>query len=126
MNVSLPSRRRAEIDAKLRSLDAELCHWKKLTEREDLGLRRHHSQVRRLAAVFDGLTESARKNVEALSAESAIVLERAESVENDILAVHAIWEVFRSKLVLREDAMFRNMLAACDDLTWECYGPAMM
>jgi hypothetical protein len=48
-----------------------------------------------------------------------------ESWENEILAAHAIWEVFRSKLVLREDALFAKKLAACDDLAWECYGPAL-
>ena len=26
--------------------------------------------------------------------------------------------------MIREDAFFRDVLAACDDLAWECYGPA--
>lgn len=125
MNAALLRRRRVEIDAKLRSLDAELAHWKDITVDENRGLRRHHSQVRRLAAVFEGLTESVKQSVGALPANSAAVLENAESWENQILAAHSIWEVFRSKLVLREDELFRKVLAACDDLAWECYGPAM-
>jgi hypothetical protein len=125
MNLALPERRRAEIAAKLNSLDAELDHWKQLTEKENLGLRRHHSQVRRLAAVFDGLTESVKRSLGALPAGLTTMLSDAEPLEKQILAAHSIWEVFRSKLVLREDDLFRNVLAACDDLSWECYGPAM-
>lgn len=125
MNPALPRRRLAAIDAKLRGLNAELDHWKQLTEEENRGLRRHHSQVRRLALVFDGLTESVRQSIQALPAGPTAVLDNAESWENQILAAHSIWEVFRSKLVLRADELFRDVLAACDDLTWECYGPAM-
>jgi hypothetical protein len=125
MSATLPRRRYAEISAKLLSLNAELKHWKNLTEEENRGLRRHHSQVRRLAAAFDGLTESVKTAIEALLPGSTdAVFDNAESWENQILAAHSIWEVFRSKLVLREDELFRNVLAACDDLAWECYGPA--
>ena len=124
MSAGLNQRRRAEIDAKVKSLDKELGHWKDLTDREGLGLRRHHTQVRRVAAVLDGLTESVRQVLDGLPAD-AVVLDQATSLENSILAAHSIWEVFRAKLVLREDGLFRDILAACDDLAWECYGPAM-
>jgi hypothetical protein len=124
MSAGLNQRRRAELKAKMESLDKELEHWKKLTDHETLGLRRHYSQVRRLGAVLDGLIESVRKDLRELPAE-ANVLDKAVSLETSILAAHSIWEVFRTKLVLREDEMFRGVLAACDDLAWECYGPAM-
>jgi hypothetical protein len=124
MNAGLNQRRRAEIEAKVKSLYVELEHWKALTERESLGLRRHYTQVRRLAAVLEGLVESVRKDLRQMPAE-AIVLDKAMALENGILAAHSIWEVFRTKFVLREDKLFRGMLAACDDLAWECYGPAM-
>ncbi|UPK11137.1 hypothetical protein IVA93_33995 [Bradyrhizobium sp. 155] len=124
MSAGLNQRRRAEIDAKVESLDKELAHWKALTECEGLGLRRHHTQVGRVAEVLDGLTESVRQVLARLP-EGANVLDQASSLENSILAAHSIWEVFRAKLVLREDAIFRGVLAACDDLAWECYGPAM-
>lgn len=125
MTATLSQRRRTEINAKLQSLDKELEHWKKITEEENRGLRRHHSQVRRLAATFKGLTESVSQSIQALPADAATVFANAKSWEDQILAAHSIWEVFRSKLVLREDELFRNYLAACDDLAWECYGPAM-
>jgi hypothetical protein len=124
MSASLNQRRRAEIEAKVKSLDEELTHWKQLTEDAGLGLRRHHSQVRRLATVLDGLTETVRKDLGDLPA-AAFVLDKAASLESNILAAHAIWEVFRAKFVLREDTLFRGVLAACDDLAWECYSPAM-
>ncbi|WP_244423304.1 hypothetical protein [Bradyrhizobium sp. ORS 375] len=108
----------------MKSLDKEFEHWKRLTDDEGLGLRRHYSQVRRLETVLNELTASVRKDLGDLPPQSA-VLDRAVSLENRILAAHSIWEVFRTKLVLREDGMFRGVLAACDDLAWECYGPAV-
>jgi hypothetical protein len=125
MNSILPRRRFAEIKAKLQSLQKEIEHWEKLTNSENRGLRRHYSQVRRLGMVFDGLTESVDKEITLVPPDSESVLEKAASWENVILAAHSIWEVFRSKLILREDELFRNVLAACDDLAWACYRPAM-
>jgi hypothetical protein len=125
MSLGLNQRRRTEINAKVKSLQAELDHWEGLTKQENRGLRRHYSQIRRIAAVLQGLTESVNSAIGSLSAEPTAVLDQAISLESEILAAHAIWEVFRSKFVLREDEMFRDILAACDDLAWECYGPAM-
>jgi hypothetical protein len=41
MSAGLNQRRRAEIEAKVKSLEKELEHWKHLTDDEGLGLRRH-------------------------------------------------------------------------------------
>ncbi|MEO8449263.1 MAG: hypothetical protein ABI647_05700 [Gemmatimonadota bacterium] len=125
MTRTLVTRRRSEIDTKLASLDREFEHWKAVTEQPDRGLRRHHSQVRRLTATIDGLLDDLRKTLAGLPKDSPTVLKDGESWENEILAAHSIWEVFRSKLVLREDDLFRTALAACDDLAWECYAPAL-
>lgn len=124
MSASLVSRRLNEVRAKIQSLDDELDYWKKLTEQENRGLRRHHSQVLRISTVLDGLTEPVRRTVKSVRP-TAVILDDVESWENEILAAHSIWEVFRSKLVLREDELFRSVLSACDDLLWSCYGPAM-
>jgi hypothetical protein len=123
--AALPTRRREELDAKLKSLALELGHWMTLTDSEKTGLRRHHSQVRRLAAALEGLLEKTRGEVDGLAAGSPAVLDHAVTWENDILAAHSIWEIFRSKLVLRQDEWFRTRLAAADDLAWECYRPAL-
>ena len=42
-----------------------------------------------------------------------------------ILTAYSAWDVFRAKLALRQDPFFGDLLAACDDLLWECYEPAM-
>lgn len=123
MSSSLSTRRLFEVRAKLNSLDAELRHWKELTQDEQRGLRRHHSQVMRIATVLEALTGQVR--LEMSGAPEDQVLDNVEEWENQILAAHAIWEIFRAKLVLREDELFRNILFACDDLLWACYGPAM-
>src|SRR5271157_32705 len=120
--MGLIERRRAEVDAKLASLANEFQHWKDITTVEG-GLGRHNSQVRRLAATIDGALDPLRATLKSKSATD--VLAEGESWENEILAAHSIWEVFRSKLVLREDALFVKKLNACDDLAWECYSPAL-
>jgi len=117
-------RRYAEIGAKLRSLDQELDDWSKLTDQEALGMRRHHSQVRLLKATLQGLLEPVAAAVKAAAADAS-VLDQGVSWENEILAAHSIWEVFRAKLLLRTSEMFRTHLAACDDLAWACYQPAL-
>lgn len=122
--MSLIRRRRAEIDAKLASLGAEFEYWRKITLAEG-GLGRHNSQVRRLAATIDGALATLRATLKELPGDSERVLDEGEEWENEILAAHSIWEVFRSKLVLRHNQLFADKLAACDDLAWECYSPAL-
>jgi hypothetical protein len=122
--MGLIERRRTELKAKLASLSNEFEHWKDITKAEG-GLGRHHSQVRRVSATIDGALDPLRKTLNELAANAPDVLANGESWENEILAAHSIWEVFRSKLVLREDALFVKKLAACDDLAWECYSPAL-
>jgi len=116
-------RRLAELRAKLNSLRAELDAWRDLTDKRP-ELKRHHSQIRLLDAMLTALLAPVRKAVDATTA-AASVLERGTAWENDILAAHSIWEVFRSKYVLRQNETFRDYLAACDDLAWACYSPAL-
>lgn len=122
--MSLIERRRAEVDAKLDSLSNEFAYWKAITTAEG-GLGRHNSQVRRLAATIEGALAPLRETLQKPPKNAPDVLADGESWENQILAAHSIWEVFRSKLVLRQNQLFMNKLAACDDLAWECYSPAL-
>jgi hypothetical protein len=124
MTAELDRRRRVELVCKAESLRRELEHWKTLTDDERRGMRRHNSQVQRLASVLDGLMESVRNYLDGLPAQQSVI-DKATSQEERLLAAHSIWEVFRSKLVLREDDLFRVALVACDDLAWECYKPAV-
>jgi hypothetical protein len=119
--MSLIERRRAEIAAKLGSLDCEFQHWKDVTTAPGLG--RQQSQVRRITATLEGALEPLRETLAQLSVDSEEVLSNGEAWEKEILAAHSVWEVFRSKLLLRQDDLFKDKLAACDDLAWECYSP---
>lgn len=122
--MGLVERRRTEIDAKLESLVDEFEHWKAITTGAG-GLGRHNSQVRRVAAMINGALDPLRNRLKNLAPNAFDVLSEGESWEDEILAAHSIWEVFRSKLVLREDALFSKKLSACDDLAFECYSPAV-
>ena len=120
---AIPERRLAELRAKLGSLRAELDSWSDLTDRRP-ELKRHHSQIRLLDATLTALIAPVSEAINSKNA-AAVVLERATDWENDLLGAHSIWEVFRSKYVLRQNDTFRDYLAACDDLAWACYSPAL-
>jgi hypothetical protein len=124
MTLPLHLRRRAEIQAKLSSLETELAAWSTLTGQGTMGLGRHRSQVRALVHTLGGLLEHVKAAVDGAPADASL-FDQVVAWEKDILAAHSIWEVFRSKLVLRQSEHFRASLAACDDLAWACYGPAL-
>jgi hypothetical protein len=121
----LAERRRTSIVAKIASLREELDDWKKLTEDAGSGMGRHNTQVRRLDAALSSMLEPLGQEVGQPAPDSSGILAAAEGWEKEILAAHSIWEVFRSKLVVRQNATFAVPLAACDDLAWSCYEPAM-
>lgn len=116
-------RRLAELRSKLSSLRIELDAWKKLTD-DSPPLKRHQSQIRLLDATLTALLMPVDQALAAQPGE-ADIFEKGVGWENDILAAHSIWEVFRAKYVLRQNEIFRDYLAACDDLAWECYAPAL-
>ena len=101
-------RRHAEIAAKLQSLRVELDAWRKLTD-EQPALKRHQSQIRLLDAMLSGLLEPVAAAVKQKPVE-ATVLDDGVEWESEILAAHSIWEVFRSKYVLRQNELFRDAL----------------
>lgn len=116
-------RRLAELRAKLTSLRNELDDWRKLTE-DSLPLRRHFKQIRLLDATLTSMLASTTKAL-GQQAEDETVFANGIDWENELLAAHSIWEVFRSKYVLRQNDTFRDYLAACDDVAWACYEPAL-
>jgi hypothetical protein len=120
MPSSLLHRRHAEILARLGSLDSEFEHWRQRTLTGALG--RHHSQVRRITTVLGGLLDQVRADLPVTP--DLPLLAQGRRTESAILAAHTLWEFFRSKLLLRESALFQKPLAACDDLAWACYRPA--
>jgi len=123
MTLTLPARRKFELQAKLKSLRSEIQGW--VTRTESDPLRRHHSQVRRIDATLNGLLDSMEKSQQWTQPSDEIVLAKASAWEIRILLAHSIWEVFRSKLGLRSEKFFGDKLAAWDDLAWACYEPAL-
>ena len=121
--MTLADRRHLELRAKLANLDDDLKAWQGRTANEPM--RRHYSQVGRIARTLDGLLESMTTSAGWKAPTEQLVLEKAAEWERRVLTAHAIWEVFRSKLAQRLEPRFQDRLAACDDLAWACYEPAM-
>ena len=46
-------------------------------------------------------------------------------MEKRLLAVHSVWDYFRSKLVLRQQEPFATFLKAADAFAWACYLPVL-
>jgi hypothetical protein len=112
-------RKRAELELKLNGLADEFTYWKARTK-EGSALEKHNSQVTRLTRQ---LARVHAKLAEQVKAEGFDVLDEARSTETDVLAVHRIWDFFRSKLSQRDSESLHEFLAAADDLAWACYQP---
>lgn len=119
----LTARRKRELDVKLASLRGELESWEQRTEVPPM--RRHRSQVRRLKCTVLALLDAMAASDAWKQSAEEVILAKAASWEKRLLTAHAIWEVFRSKLLQRSDDRFRQRLIAYDDLAWVCYEPAM-
>ena len=122
--VTLPKLRRSELNARLAGIETELDYWKQQTQ-PGARFERHCSQVQRLATVVGEPITGLRRELEKIVDDQEL-LAQAEQLEKNVLALHSIWEVFRSKLLLREDELLKTVLPAFDDLAWACYQPAML
>jgi len=118
--ANLLERRVAQARIRAGALQAELDAWRaRSAPGQPLAL--HHSQVRRIAAVVEGLLE---RVTDALAADTAGGLTRIRGYEERLLTAHTLWDFFRSKLAQRLDPSLREHLRLCDDLAWQCYAPA--
>jgi hypothetical protein len=117
-------RKRAELQAKLDALPRELETWRSLSADETSRLARHHTQIRRLAAQVEGLQETIADDVRRLTADEEL-LQKTATIEKRLLAVQAVWDYFRSKLVLRAQEPFATFLQAADAFAWACYAPML-
>jgi hypothetical protein len=115
----IAKRKRVELEEKLASLDHEFKHWAALAKEREF--EKHTSQIERVTAPLDKMRQ--RIGDELGRTRDANVLAESRRFEQQILAVHRIWEFFRGKLLLRRSDLFRNYLAFCDELAWACYGP---
>ena len=118
--VSLIERRASELHIRAQALRGELDAWR-VASQESAHLEKHNSQVRRIAAVIEGLLDRVAADI---PAEAPNALARIRGGEERLLTAHTIWDFFRSRLAQRLDASYRDHLRVCDELAWQCYGPA--
>lgn len=120
--ADLPQLRRRELNARLAGISAELDYWQQLTK-PGARFERHWSPVQRLATLVGTPSEALKRQLAEI-ADDTELLAQVEEIEKNVLALHSIWEVFRAKLLLREDELLKSVLPAFDDLAWACYQPA--
>jgi hypothetical protein len=122
-NAPLADRRRAELHAKLASVELEFERWRDASK-QGQPLRKHHSQIRRVTRALDAMRIRIAQDVEVAAGNS--VLARARQLERSILELHRLWDYFRSKLALRSVSWFQQPLYAVDELAWACYEPLQL
>lgn len=110
-------RKQAEVGRKMEALTAEFRRWLNATM-PGAAFSKHHSQVRAAIGRLEGFQEAVR---EILDQDDS--LSTAREMARTLLAVHRIWEFFRSKLAQRHDEAFARYLAIADEFAWLCYLP---
>ena len=118
--MTLASRRRVELEARLDSIEHDFDRWEALSEPR-AELEKHHSQVRRVTRQLRQYAVAAR---ERLGPPEATGTTNPALVDLLVLDLHAVWGVFSGKLALRCVPHYRAHLLTADDLAWACYGPA--
>lgn len=121
--MDIASHKLHELRQRLASLEEEFKSWTQLSAVKG-SFEKHHTQIRRLASHLAGSCEELAESLKRLEAE-ADTLAQGQALQKEILAVHRIWDFFRSKLALRGIERFGTYLKAADELAWECYLPAV-
>jgi hypothetical protein len=126
--TGLAERKRAELRAKLATIELELGRWLAESAPAKPGeapgtLEKHRTQIVRVAGeltVLAGLID------EALDADvkEGRLLDTWMEIEGMVLDAHQLWDFFRGKLALRYVGWLRPYLVAADELAWACYRPA--
>src|SRR5262249_18447627 len=119
MMASFPDRKVNELRFKLQSLPNELKSWRDQSAANQ-ALEKNHSQISRLAFRVEGLHGKVISEFKDLEKNGKLLL-FADSLERKALAVHMVWDFFRSKFALREVGAFAPYLALADAFTRECY-----
>jgi hypothetical protein len=110
-------RKRAELLAKLASVDSEVAYWQ--SQAGPMGvLAKHHTQLARVAAELTPVVAKVRAEVDA-----ADIGASWPRFERQVLDLHRVWDFFREKLALRYVDRFADYLLAADEFAWACYKP---
>jgi hypothetical protein len=117
----IAKRKRDELRRKLQGLPSELKYW---IDESEAGKPhdKHHRQIRRLVPQMLQLHNPIAQEFENLIDDSGLLAE-CRRLEMRILAVHTVWDYFRSKFVMRAQEPFASFLKAADAFAWACYGP---
>jgi len=118
------ARKQRELEAKVAALRRELDDWIAVSD-EGKDYEKHYSQIRRIAARLNPALTAVADDLKTTAGNADCLLSRAETIEQDILDLHRIWDYFRSKIALRATPEFRRFLAVADDFAWSCYEPAI-
>ncbi len=114
----LLDRRKRDLEEQFDTLPRELDHWQRLTGQRSY--EKHFSQVAALSAQMRALNDRVKAT---WNGETDFVAIR--KAQRDCGAVHAVWNYFREKLVMRADAQLGGYLRAADAYVWACYAPVL-
>jgi hypothetical protein len=113
-------RKRAELTAKLGGLSREFEIWTEATA-SGATLERHNSQMR---SIVEALRVAVAPTTSEAGTDDDTLLRDWARIEEDLLAVHEIWDWFRAKFALRHVPEFEPYLRMADDFAYACYRPA--
>jgi hypothetical protein len=110
-------RKSVELDLKLNALDAEFERWT-VASVAGAPFQKHHTQILALKERLNGHRAQIK-----LILDGDKGLSTAREMSRMLLALHRIWEFFRSKLAQRFEDAFENHLRIADEFAWLCYKP---
>jgi hypothetical protein len=118
----LVRRKRAELDAKLRGMIADIEHWRVLGARGG-PLEKHQSQLTRIGVVIrDAVTEIDNER-KSLAGDDDQFLARAAPLELQLLCLHRVWDFFRVRLAQRLVPHTALFLAVANELARRLVDP---
>jgi len=123
MIESTVERKQIELKQKLSSLTEEFDYW--LTQSKPKGyFEKHHTQISAVTHILDQLHQGVKQRVKAAQTPEKI-LAVSHTAAQMMLAVHRIWEYFRSKFIQRREERLGKYLRAADEFAWACYQPVL-
>lgn len=121
--MSFVARKSIELQRKLGGLSDDWTDWRERSKADGV-LEKHHTQIRRVLTVLEGLRERLELDIQQLEPSAEDVLGRCRRIERDVLAVHRIWGFFRGKFLLRDNPRYGRFLRAVNAFAVECYDAA--
>jgi len=117
--------RRAQTVAEWTRLKAEMDAW--FARGRDTDFRKRHGrQLRLLETTLQGALDFLRKKIEGITLTQPTwdFYRACRQHEERLLWVRALWQYFMPKFDQREDARFKSLLSAADEVVWASYAPA--